>query len=152
MGFTEDQIQELSYPKYDIRHLDVPDGLFDACVADQVLEHVESEPGVAIREAARIVRAGGIVVQATVMTYQIHFGPKDLWRFTPGGLRYLFETAGLEVLQCGSWGGRLAAILVVSGLATLSVPRWEYHPVRALARNEGSSWPVVVWCLARKTP
>jgi SAM-dependent methyltransferase len=150
MGFAETQIQDFSYPKYDVRHLDVPDEAFDACVADQVIEHVETEPGSVIREAARIVRKGGIIVQATVMTYPVHFGPNDLWRFTPAGLRFLFEIAGLDVLQCGSWGGRLAVIFVVSGLANLSVPRWKHHPVKSLAANEGSNCPVVVWALGRK--
>jgi SAM-dependent methyltransferase len=150
MGFPKESILNLEYPEHDVRSLRFDTGSFDACVADQVLEHVEEEPLVVIRECARVVKPEGLVVQATVMTYPIHHGPKDLWRFTPEGLTFLFEKAGLKIACVGSWGGAGAVGLVNLGLGQLPVPRNDWHPVKRIASDPGTGWPVVVWAVGRK--
>lgn len=150
MGFERHAIQDLNYPEHDLRNLPYSDCSFDACVADQVLEHVEEDPFLVLRECARVVKPNGIVVQTTVMIYPIHYGPKDLWRFTPDGMRFLFERVGLQTICTGSWGGPRAVALVALGLAQLPVPIVPFHPIRRLATNPGTKWPVVVWIVGRK--
>lgn len=150
MGFSEAAVKHLEYPEHDLRNLRFADGSFDACIADQVLEHVEEDPLLVMKECCRIVRREGIVVQATVMTYPIHHGPMDLWRFTPEGMTFLFEQAGLKVVSSGSWGGAAAVGLITLGLARIPVPKSESHPIRKIATNPGRDWPIAVWAIGRK--
>lgn len=150
MGFSDSQIIPLDYPNYDARSLPFPDAYFDACVADQVLEHIESNPYEMFSEVSRIVRPDGLFINATIMTYPVHFGPKDMWRFTPDGHQLLFEESGFQVIASGSWGGAEALLLITLGLANLSVPRWSHHPIRRIAENTGEKWPIVIWAVGKK--
>lgn len=147
MGVDKDRIENLDHPQFDVRSLPHSDSHFVACVADQVLEHIDTEPSSVFREVSRVLRPSGVFVNATVMTYPLHYGPRDMWRFTPDGLRYLFESAGFEVIHSGSWGGVRAVQLLTLGLGALQVPKWERHPVRRIASNPGDKWPIVVWCV-----
>jgi SAM-dependent methyltransferase len=150
MGFDKSAIVNLDYPEHDLRALNFPDASFDACIADQVLEHIDGDPLSVVRECTRIVKPNGIVAHATVMTYPVHFGPKDLWRFTPEGLSVLFERSGLSILQSGCWGGPRAVILLALDLGQIPVPKNRRHPIRRIALNSGDNWPVVVWIVGEK--
>lgn len=55
------------------------------------LEHVQS-PFVAVQEACRALRPGGVVLLASVMNFPIHSFPSDYWRFTPAVFDYLLTT------------------------------------------------------------
>ncbi len=55
------------------------------------LEHLQS-PFVAVQEACRVVRPGGIVLLTSVMNFPIHSFPSDYWRFTPAAFDYLLCT------------------------------------------------------------
>ncbi len=54
----------------------------------ETLEHIYS-PERAFREAARILKVGGIFICTTVACWPIHRHPKDYWRFLPDGLDHL---------------------------------------------------------------
>jgi SAM-dependent methyltransferase len=150
MNVDPAKIVSLDFPEFDARDLPFPDGHFDVCIADQVMEHVEGGGDAFVRECARVVRNGGLFVNATVATYPIHYGPKDLRRFTPEGLREMLESAGFEVVKEGSWGGRRALLLVALDLAGLSVPCASWHPIKRIAEKTCSEWPIVVWAVGRK--
>jgi SAM-dependent methyltransferase len=77
---------------------DVPaeDGSFDTVLCTSVLEHVE-EPGEALREARRLLRPGGVAVYTVPFIWHIHEEPRDFYRYSKYGLRYLFDRAGFEV-------------------------------------------------------
>jgi SAM-dependent methyltransferase len=149
MGFDASCIVKLDHPAYDIRNLPFPDSYFDVCVADQVLEHVDSEPNRVFREVSRVLKPGGVFVNATVMTYPIHYGPKDMWRFTPDGLEHLFTSNEFEIVTRGSWGGCASVILLALGQAMLPVPVWKAHPLRKIAESNGANWPIVIWAVGR---
>ena len=55
---------KVTYP-VDIQEMPFPDGAFDLCLADSVLEHVE-DPSTAVREIRRVLRPGGLTVQTIV--------------------------------------------------------------------------------------
>jgi len=52
------------------------------------LEHVQS-PFVAVEQAARTLKPGGVLVISSVMNFPIHAHPSDYWRFTPAAFDYL---------------------------------------------------------------
>lgn len=91
---------------------------FDTVLCNQVLEHV-AEPTDLMREAARVLRAGGILILTTPQTWGLHLEPFDFYRFTKYGLRHQGAKSGLEVLDvsptCGLWatcGQRIADTVI----------------------------------------
>jgi SAM-dependent methyltransferase len=89
---------------WDYSHIDVQgdvcdlpfrDGVFDAVVNIQVLEHIK-EPHVCVAEMARVLKPGGQLILTTVQDWEIHQHPHDFFRYTKYGLEYLFEKAGLK--------------------------------------------------------
>lgn len=74
------------------------------------LEHVKF-PRRAIKEVYRILKPGGIFIVSTVMSFPIHDYPEDYWRFTPEGLRSLFDPFTTKFI--GSVGKELFPHIIV---------------------------------------
>jgi len=62
----------------------------------ETLEHL-ANPFMAFKEAARILRPGGLFICTTVAVWAIHRHPKDYFRFLPDGLEYLCQVSGLKI-------------------------------------------------------
>ena len=77
----------------------VPDGTFDAVVAGQVIEHVRTV-WLWMREVARVVRPGGLVVIIAPVSWPFHEAPVDCWRIYPEAMRTLADEASLDVVDC----------------------------------------------------
>ncbi len=142
-------IADTNYPSVNWLELPYGDGEFDALVSDQVLEHVEGAPEVAISESRRVLRSGGLLVLTTCFMNPVHRGPKDLWRFSPEGLRHLCRGM-TEIVDVGAWGNFAALALIRIGLRYLEIPHWRWHPLHLLATSADPSWPIVTWIVARK--
>ena len=65
LGFADEQITDAAYPEHTMFDLPFEDGQFDAVVSDQVLEHLEGDPGDAIDETFRVLKPGGIALHTT---------------------------------------------------------------------------------------
>jgi len=76
----------------------VPDASFDSALCTAVLEHLE-EPEAAIRECYRVLRPGGLAIYSVPFFWHLHEEPRDFYRFTKYGLRYLFEKVGFEIVE-----------------------------------------------------
>jgi ubiquinone/menaquinone biosynthesis C-methylase UbiE len=74
------------------------DGEFDCALCSAVLEHLE-EPEQALRECHRVLCIGGIAIYSVPFIWHLHEEPRDFYRFTKYGLKYLFEKAGFEVVE-----------------------------------------------------
>ena len=81
----------------------IPDASYDWVVSTSVLEHVD-DCWAAAREQIRIAKPGGFIYCLIPFDQVLHpaayFG--DFWRFTPQGLRKLFE--GCDALEIEAWG------------------------------------------------
>jgi SAM-dependent methyltransferase len=84
----------------------LPDETFDSVLCTYVLEHVE-EPSLAIAEAHRILKKGGTAIYTVPLFWHIHEEPRDFYRFTRYGLKYLFEKNGFEILELKAVSGFL---------------------------------------------
>ncbi|HEY4503958.1 MAG TPA: methyltransferase domain-containing protein [Candidatus Paceibacterota bacterium] len=71
----------------DIIKIPVPDKSFDAILCVEVFEHI-SEPALAVREFARIVKPGGKVIITTPFCSLTHFAP---FYFANGYSKYWYE-------------------------------------------------------------
>lgn len=71
---------------------------FDSAICTAVLEHLE-EPEQALRECYRVLKPGGTAIYSVPFIWHLHEEPRDFYRYTKYGLKYLFEKVGFEVLQ-----------------------------------------------------
>ena len=77
---------------------DIPldDDSVDTVLCTAVLEHLE-EPEKALREAYRVLKEGGYAIYTVPLFWHLHEEPRDFYRFTKYGLRYLFEKSGFRL-------------------------------------------------------
>ena len=150
LGFSDKQITDAAYPEFNVLELPFTDGEFDVVVSDQVLEHVEGEPQVAINELFRVLKSDGISLHTTCFINTIHGYPNDYWRFTPEALKLLVRHHG-EVLDVGGCGNFYAWLYIILGLRSLPIPNVRWHPAHWLATKNQLTWPIVTWILCRKT-
>ncbi len=149
LGFSDQQITDVSYPEFNVLQLPFADGEFDCVVSDQVLEHVEGEPQLAINELFRVLKPNGIALHTTCFINPVHKCPNDYWRFTPDALRLLTKQHG-DVLDVGGWGNFLVWPFVFIGLRFQPIPDARWHPAHWIAIKNSSSWPIVTWVLTQK--
>lgn len=70
-----------------------------------VLEHVR-DPFLAVDSLGYAMRRGGIAIVSVPWMFPYHPSPRDLWRFSPDALRYLFSA--WEILAC-EWRLKIGA-------------------------------------------
>lgn len=156
MGAKPDQIFDASYPDHNFCNLQLNDNSFDALVSDQVLEHIECNPGRAVDEAYRVLKPGGIAVHTTCFLTPFHGDQKygtpgagDYWRYTHHGLRLLHGRYS-RIIAADGWGNPFMPMISGLGLTRMPVPRSRWHPLNKLARFDWPSYHFVVWIIAQK--
>ena len=81
----------------DLENLDfVDDDSVDCVLLLQVLEHLRKPDRVAA-ELSRVLKPGGLIFLGVPMGQSLHQVPHDYLRFTPFGIRELFEPHGMEL-------------------------------------------------------
>ncbi|NJM05052.1 methyltransferase domain-containing protein [Candidatus Gracilibacteria bacterium] len=78
--------------------ISVADNSFDTALCTAVLEHLE-EPEAALRECHRVLQPGGVALYSVPFIWHLHEEPRDFFRYSKHGLRYLFEKTGFELLE-----------------------------------------------------
>lgn len=84
--------------------LPAEDEEFDCALCTAVLEHLE-EPELALRECWRILKRGGVAVYSVPFIWHLHEEPRDFFRFSKHGLKYLFEKANFEIVEIRALSG-----------------------------------------------
>lgn len=74
----------------------IPDESYDFIFSHDVFEHID-KPWLAAREIQRLLRPGGVTVHSTLFSWRYHPCPIDYWRYSPEGLKSLFD--GLECIH-----------------------------------------------------
>lgn len=80
------------------------DESFDSGICNAVLEHLE-EPLAALTECYRVLKPGGMVVFSVPFIWHLHEEPRDFFRFSKHGLRYLLEKTGFEIVELKALSG-----------------------------------------------
>ncbi len=80
----------------------------DVVLCSEVLEHLE-EPLAAVKEMNRVLNPGGVAIVTVPFFWHIHEEPRDFYRYTEYGLRYLFEQGGFEILEVRPLSGFVVA-------------------------------------------
>jgi len=80
------------------------DGSFDCALCTAVFEHIE-EPEQALYECFRILKKGGIAVYSIPFIWHLHEEPRDFYRYSKFGIKYLFEKTGFEILELKALSG-----------------------------------------------
>ncbi|MBN2569926.1 MAG: methyltransferase domain-containing protein [Deltaproteobacteria bacterium] len=75
------------------KRLPISSEVADTVVSFSVLEHL-CEPQQMINEAFRILKREGWIILHVPWQWWIHEAPHDYFRYTPYGLKYIFEKAG----------------------------------------------------------
>lgn len=79
---------------------------FDCALCTAVLEHLE-EPKKALKETYRVLKSGGCAIYTVPLFWHLHEEPRDFFRYTKNGLKYLFEAAGFEIIEITALSGFL---------------------------------------------
>jgi len=82
----------------------VADEYFDTAICTAVLEHLE-EPDKAIKETRRVLKQGGYAIYGVPFFWHLHEEPRDFFRYTKYGLRFLFEKNGFEIIELNALSG-----------------------------------------------
>lgn len=85
-------------------NLPAKDEEFDCALCTAVLEHLE-EPESALRECLRVLRMGGIAIYSVPFIWHLHEEPRDFYRYSKYGLKYLFEKVGYEIITIDPLSG-----------------------------------------------
>ncbi len=144
-----------------------PDESFDGIVCTSVLEHLEDSRA-AVAEGYRVLRKGGHAVYTVPLFWHVHEAPRDFYRFTEYGLRYVFESVGYEIVEVipgsgfwitmGSmwsyyltwlWRGRFSPLArLLTALANFVVPALDRLDRRFNPYSRRFTWSILM--VARK--
>jgi SAM-dependent methyltransferase len=150
IDWSNSQVVDAGYPEIDMQRLPYGAEKFDVVISDQVLQYLPN-PALGIQESLRVLKKGGLAIHTTCWWNPIMNCPVDHFRYSADGLRALLPTS-IEVVECGSWGNRLAILLML-----IRDHRFRFMQIpdrpgfrRWLATKNDPRYPIHTWIVARK--
>jgi SAM-dependent methyltransferase len=83
----------------------------DSIISLSVLEHL-CEPQLMLNEGFRILKKGGSIILQVPWQWWVHEAPHDYFRYTPYGLKYLFERAGFVDIEIEPQAGFFTTLVL----------------------------------------
>ncbi len=80
------------------KRIEIEDDFADTIISLSVMEHL-CEPQIFLNESYRILKKDGTIILGVPWMWWIHEAPHDYFRYTPYGLKYMFEKAGYKDIQ-----------------------------------------------------
>jgi ubiquinone/menaquinone biosynthesis C-methylase UbiE len=111
---------------------EIPDNRFSCIICTHVL-HLIFDVSTTVREIHRILEPGGVLLAAVPQVSMYDPTLKEMWRFTPNGLRELLEPAfGPHNVLMRAYGNSLTSAGEIRGLVTSEFDHHEldYHDPR----------------------
>ena len=100
---------------FDAHNIPFKEDTFQLVYSSQVLEHT-LKPWVVSKEISRVTKTGGFIHTEVPFCFPYHGQPYDFYRFTPGGLRLLFQQCELVRDEVISGGGSSSAYMLSESL------------------------------------
>jgi SAM-dependent methyltransferase len=97
----------------DALNLKIKSSSVDSVLCTQVLEHVQ-DPNKLISEISRISKPGAVCILTAPHISRVHGSPKDYFRFTPFGLKILFQKNNFKVIKIDNTGGFFLTIVYLT--------------------------------------
>jgi len=144
------ELTNVYYPEVDMQNLPYEGNTFDYVISDQVFQYIKN-PKKAMGESVRVLKKGGIAIHTTCFMNYIQPAPKDLWRFTPDGLRCLCGDFS-EIICCEGWGNRFAILLIFlrNRFRYTKIPETRWSVRHFIATFNEERCPIVTWVVAKK--
>jgi SAM-dependent methyltransferase len=118
-------------------------GSADTILMSAVLEHVEL-PARALTEAHRLLAPGGHLILTAPLFWPLHEQPRDFFRYTPHGFRFLLVDTGFDVVEIIPLSGVWTTISVELSYALRRYRRGPLTPlVDGLTRT--AQWLAARW-------
>jgi len=102
--------------------LPIDSNVADTVISLSVLEHLYS-PHTMLSEAYRILKRGGAIILQVPFQWQVHEAPHDFFRYTPYGLKHLFEEAGFVDISVDPLTGFFSMIILKLNYFSLGLIR-----------------------------
>lgn len=118
---------------FDAHHIPFKDNTFQLVFSSQVLEHT-LQPWVVSKEISRVTKTGGFIHTEVPFCFPYHGQPYDFYRFTPGGLRLLFQSCELMRDEVISGGGSSSAYMLSESIINKFSGRYARMVTLFLAR------------------
>lgn len=83
---------------YDGRTIPGENSIYDGILSNQTLEHVPN-PDIIVAEWARILKDDGLLLITMPFMWPEHEMPYDFQRYSSGGLRFILEKNGFEIVE-----------------------------------------------------
>jgi len=132
----------------DIHNIKWKDDYFDTVIATEVLEHIHN-PQKAIKEIHRILKKDGICILTTRFMCYFHPDPKDYFRFSHQGLRYLFKD--FEDVKIYHHGNAIQVIWQLLNRGKIGIILNIFNPLFARINYKNSKAPLGFIVLAKKS-
>ncbi|MEJ5283466.1 MAG: class I SAM-dependent methyltransferase [Brevinematales bacterium] len=98
--------------------IELPDEFADTLISLSVMEHL-CEPQIFLNESYRILKRGRYMILQVPFMWWVHESPYDYFRYTPYGLKYLFEKSGFKVISIEPQAGIFTTLFLKFNYFTL---------------------------------
>ncbi len=106
----------------DLSSIPVEAARYDAVVFTQVMEHLP-QPHLVLAELCRVLKPGGRLFFSAPLYFEEHEQPHDYYRYTQFALRFMFDRAGLRVLELRWLEGFMGTTAHMLGYIAANLPK-----------------------------